>query len=58
MNNKLKKNESYKTRYMRRHRMICVCLDREKDKDIVDWIEKQEVISVSIKEALRAWIKA
>lgn len=38
--------------------MICVCLDREKDKDIVDWIEKQEVISVSIKEALRAWIKA
>lgn len=58
MNNKLKKNESYKERYMRRHRMICVCLDREKDKDIVDWIEKQEVISVSIKEALRAWIKA
>jgi len=38
--------------------MICVCLDRKKDKDIVDWIEKQEVISVSIKEALRAWIKA
>lgn len=58
MNNKLKKNESYKKKYMRQHRMICVCLDRKKDKDIVDWIEKQEVISVSIKEALRAWIKA
>ena len=58
MNSNLKKDEKYQKRYMKSHRMICVCLDREKDKDIVDWIEKQEVISVSIKRALRSWIKA
>lgn len=55
MNEALKKNEKYQKRYMKRHRMICVCLDREKDKDIVDWIEAQQSISEGVKKALRAW---
>lgn len=57
MNEALKKNEKYQKRYMKRHRMLCVCLDRKKDKDIVDWIEAQENISESTKKALRVWIK-
>ena len=54
MNDSLKKNEKYYKRYMKRHRMLCVCLDKEKDKDIVSWIEKQENISASVKQALRS----
>lgn len=56
MNEALKKNEKYQKRYMKRHRMLCVCLDRKKDKDIVDWIDAQHNISESTKEALRVWI--
>ena len=57
MNEALKKNEKYQKRYMKRHRMLCVCLDRKKDKDIVDWIEAQQNISESVKKALLVWIK-
>lgn len=56
MNEALKKNEKNQKRNMKRHRMLCVCLDREKDKDIVDWIEAQQNISESTKKALRVWI--
>lgn len=57
MNEALKKNEKHQKQNMKRHRMLCVCLDREKDKDIVDWIEAQQNISESTKTALRVWIK-
>ena len=56
MNDALKKNEKYYKRYMKRHKMLCVCLDKERDKDIVSWLEKQENISDSVKKALRASI--
>lgn len=57
MNEALKKNEKYQRRYMKRHRMLCVCLDKKKDKDIVDWMNAQENISESVKKALRIQIK-
>lgn len=57
MNEALKKNEKYQRRYMKHHRMLCVCLDKKKDKDIVDWMNAQENISESVKKALRVWIK-
>lgn len=56
MNDALKKNEKYYKRYMKRHKMLCVCLDREMDKDIVSWIENQENISESVKQVLRSSI--
>ena len=56
MNDALKKNESYQKRYMKSHRMLCVCLDREKDKDIVTWLEKQKSISESVKSVLKQHI--
>ena len=57
MNDALKKNEKYYKRYMKRHKMISVCFDREKDKDIVDWLESQDNISKSVKDILRQAIK-
>lgn len=56
MNEALKKNEKYQKRYMKRHKMLCVLLDNEKDKDIVDWLKTQENASESVRRALRAWI--
>lgn len=57
MNDFLKRDEKYRVKYMRKHRMISVCLDRETDSDIIEWLERQHVISKSIKEALRAWVR-
>lgn len=56
MNEALKKKGKYQQRYMQRHRMLCVCLDKEKDADIVKWLDKQPVISDSAKKALRAYM--
>lgn len=56
MNEALKKNEKYQKRYMKRHKMLCVLLDNEKDKDIISWLGKQENASESVRRILRAWI--
>ena len=56
MNEALKKNEKYQKRYMKRHKMLCVLLDNEKDKDIINWLKTQENASESVRRALRAWI--
>ncbi|MBR6984131.1 MAG: hypothetical protein IKH75_11530 [Ruminococcus sp.] len=53
MNNKLKKNESYKKRYMRKHKMLTALLDKEKDADIIEWLNKQENRSEAIRQAIR-----
>lgn len=53
MNNKLKKNESYKKRYMRKHKMLTALLDNEKDADIIEWLNKQENRSEAIRQAIR-----
>lgn len=56
MNNKLKKESkkaaSYK-KYMQRHRMLCVCLDKTADEDIIEWMNEQASISESVRKALR-----
>ena len=36
MNDALKKNEKYQKRYMKRHKMLCVLLSNENDKDIIN----------------------
>ena len=56
MNESLKKNEKYQKRYMKRHKMLCVLLDNENDKDIISWLKTQENASQSVREILRAWI--
>lgn len=57
MNDALKKNEKYQKRYMKRHKMLCVLLDNEKDKDIINWLKMQENASESVRRALRSSIE-
>ena len=45
MNDALKKNEKYQKRYMKRHKMLCVLLCNEKDKDIIDWLRTPELFT-------------
>lgn len=47
------KQAVYQKRYMDRHRMLCVLLDSENDKDIISWLETQENRSQAVREALR-----
>ena len=56
MNEALKKNEKYQKRYMKRHKMLCVLLSNENDKDIINWLKTQENASESVRRILRAWI--
>ena len=58
MNEALRKRPKYQKRYMQKHKMLCVLLDNEKDKDIINWLKTQENASKSVREALRSWITA
>lgn len=58
MNEALKKRPKYQKRYMQKHKMLCVLLDNEKDKDIINWLKTQENASKSVREVLRSWITA
>lgn len=53
MNIELKKNEKYQKRYMRKHKMLTSLLDKEKDADIIEWLNKQENRSEAIRQAIR-----
>ena len=57
MNESLKKPEIYRKRYMKRKKMLCVLLDNEKDKDIIEWLGRQENASESVRQALRSSIE-
>lgn len=45
--------KKYQKKYMDRHRMLCVLLHKENDKDIIEWLETQENQSEAVREALR-----
>ena len=53
MNEALKKKETYQKRYMQKKRMLCVCLDKTEDEDIIEWLNEQPVISNAVKRVLR-----
>ena len=57
MNEALKKNEKYQKRYMKRHKMLCVLLSNENDKDIINWLKTQENASESVRRVLRSNIE-
>ena len=57
MNETLKKKPKYQKRYMEKKRMLCVCLDKETDSDIIEWMDQQESISQAVRKALKTWIK-
>ncbi len=47
------KQKQYQKKYMGKHKMLSVLLHGENDKDIIDWLEKQENQSEAVREALR-----
>ena len=57
MNDALKKPEKYRKRYMRTHKILSVLLDNEKDADIIEWLEKKENKSETVKMVLREFIR-
>lgn len=56
MNTALKKDEkhiNHQAKYMERHQTLCVTLDKEKDSDLISWLDKQENRSQAVRAALR-----
>lgn len=58
MNVRLRKRESgdyrlFQKKYMEKHQTLCVTLSKENDKDIIEWLGKQENRSQAVREALR-----
>lgn len=56
MNEALRKKPKYQKRYMEKHKMLCVLLDKQKDADIISWLGRQEVASESVRNVLRFYI--
>lgn len=56
MNESLKKPEIYRKRYMKRKKMLCVLLDNQKDKDIIEWLATRENASESVRSVLHDFI--
>ena len=41
-------------KYMQRHQTLCVTLDKTKDAEIIDWLNKQPNRSESVRKILKA----
>ena len=61
MNNKLKKETGkkpdYQKRYMKDHKMLCICLDKKEDADIINWLNKQSNKSKAVKKIIQEAIR-
>jgi hypothetical protein len=53
MNNALKKDEKYRNKYMKTHKMLTLLLDKERDADIIRWLESQDNRSKAVRTAIR-----
>ena len=57
MNNKLKKDTGkkpqYQKMYMNGHKMLCICLDKYDDRDIISWLSRQSNKSEAVRKILR-----
>ena len=56
MNNKLKKDTKqveYYKKYHKNHKVVCINLDKQSDKDIIDWLDKHDNRSEAIRKVLR-----
>lgn len=47
------KKAKYQATYMNGRKMVSFVLDKEEDKDLIEWLERQENQSEAIREALR-----
>lgn len=55
MNEALKKDEKYRKKYMRSHKMLTLLLDKEADADIIKWLETRKTgeRSAAVRTAIR-----
>ncbi len=52
-NEKIKRRRASSKTYMGRHKTMCVTLSKERDNDILSWLDKQENRSEAVREALK-----
>lgn len=59
MNEALKKDEKYRKKYMRSHKMLTLLLDKEVDADIIEWLESRKMgeRSAAVRTAIRKEIE-
>lgn len=58
MNEALKKRPKYQKRYMQKHKMLCVLLDKEKDAEIIDFLDQQPSKSSYVRNLLNDHVTA
>lgn len=46
-------HREHEKEYMKRHKTVCVTLSKERDGDILDWLEESDNKSETIRAALR-----
>ena len=57
MNEALKKNEKYITKYMQKNVMLTLLLNKAKDEDISNFLENQDNKSKVVRRAIREYIE-
>ena len=56
MNEALRKNEKYITKYMQKNVMLTLLLNKAKDEDIINFLENQDNKSKVVRRAIREYI--
>ena len=56
MKRNISKQKEYQKKYMNRHRMLSVLLDKKYDANIISWLEMQENRSEAVRGAIRGEI--
>lgn len=56
MNEALKKDEKYIKKYMQKHQMLTVLLNKGNDEDIIKFLENQDNKSKVVRRAIREYI--
>lgn len=56
MNEALKKNEKYIKKYMRKHQMLTVLLNKGTDEDIIKFLWNQDNRSEVVRKAIREYM--
>jgi hypothetical protein len=56
MNEALKKDEKYIKKYMQKHQMLTVLLNKENDEDIIKFLWNQDNRSEVVRKAIREYM--
>lgn len=56
MNEALKKNEKYIKKYMRKHQMLTLLLNKDRDEDIIKYLSNQDNKSALVRRAIREYM--